>query len=76
MPNLSCLPTADLCDLCATNSGRTNANRACCRLRELAQSPRHQQAAYARQLTWEQREELRPRLAAEIARLKKLKGNS
>lgn len=60
------------CILCATNSARTSP-MPCCALRQLAMSPRHQQAAYAKGLTQDERDALRPRLAAEILRLKELK---
>ncbi|MGK5049508.1 hypothetical protein ACQ4WP_26970 [Janthinobacterium sp. GB4P2] len=61
------------CEWCATNAGRTHADRKCCQLRRLAMSPRHAQAAHAESLTKEERDELRPRLKAEIARLKELR---
>jgi hypothetical protein len=61
-----------ICPDCETNSGRTNANRSCCKLRRLALAPRHQQAAFAAGLTEVERNELRPRLVAEIKRLKGL----
>jgi hypothetical protein len=60
------------CPDCKTNSGRTNANRTCCKLRRLATAPRHQQAEFAKDLTEVERNELRPRLVAEIKRLKGL----
>ena len=62
-----------LCDWCQTNSGRIKKGRHCCDLRELANAPREAQAAYAKGLTDDQRNELRPRLVAEIARLKQLR---
>lgn len=61
------------CEWCTTNAGRTHADRPCCQLRDLAMSPRHAQAAFAEGLTEEGRDELRPRLKAEIARLKELR---
>lgn len=61
-----------ICIWCKTNAGRTHGDRPCCQLRALAQAPRHVQAEYAKGLTQEQREALRPRLAAEIKRLKAL----
>lgn len=66
----------EICTWCKTNAGRTNAHRPCCQLRALAQAPRHVQAEHAQGLTQEQRDELRPLLAAEKKRLKSLKTNS
>lgn len=61
------------CDWCLTNSGRVKKGRPCCDLRELANAPRAAQAAYAKGLTEEQRNELRPRLIGEMARIKALR---
>lgn len=61
------------CDLCLSNSGRTNAKRGCCVLLDLAQSPRHVREAYAASLTETERDELRPRMKVEMERLKELR---
>lgn len=63
----------DRCSWCATNAGRTHASRPCCKLRRLAQAPRHAQAAYGAALTEQERAALRPQLAAEMKRLKELR---
>lgn len=63
----------ELCDWCLTNSGRTNATRPCCFLRSLAQAPRHARAAHGASLSEEEKMALRPRLAAEIERLRGLR---
>ncbi|MBB5200797.1 hypothetical protein HNR39_002639 [Glaciimonas immobilis] len=65
----------NLCSFCEANAGRINANRECCQLRDLAQSPRHTQAAYGASLTESARVALRPKLVEEIKRLKLLKLN-
>ncbi len=62
-----------MCGWCAVNSGLTHAFRECCKLRRLAQAPRHDQAAYAATLTLPQREELRPLLVTEMKRIKGLR---
>lgn len=67
---------SEICMWCKTNAGRTNATRPCCQLRALAQAPRHLQAEYAKGLTQEQRDELRPRLTAEKKRLTRIKTTS
>jgi len=61
-----------ICDWCAVDSGRTHGQRKCCILRRLASAPRHLQAQYASTLTADERDELRPRLLAEMQRLKAL----
>lgn len=61
------------CEWCAINAGRTHATRPCCVLRRLAQAPRQAQIDHAAALTPAARDELRPRLKAEIKRLKELK---
>lgn len=63
----------EICTWCETNAVRTHATRPCCKLRRLAQAPRHAQAAYAKGLTEEERNELRPQLLAEMKRLKGLR---
>ena len=61
------------CDWCLSDSGRTKKGRACCELRMLANAPRAVQAAHGKTLTEAERDELRPRLQAEIERLKTLR---
>ncbi len=62
----------DPCHWCQTNAGRTQAARKCCQLRALALSPRHAQAEYAKGLSMDEKNALRPVLTAEIERLKGL----
>jgi hypothetical protein len=66
-------PSQEPCAWCLTNAGRTHANRKCCQLRRLAMAPRHAQAEFAKSLTDGERAALRPRLAAEIKRLRALR---
>lgn len=61
------------CEWCAINSGRTHANRKCCQLRRLASSPRHVRVEFAQTLTDTEQADLRPRLSAEIKRLRDLR---
>ena len=61
------------CDWCVINAGRTHANRPCCKVRMLAQAPTHTLKAYAETLTQDERDALRPKLAAEKKRLRELK---
>ena len=58
------------CEWCEVNGGRTHATRECCVLRRLAIAPRHEQAAYAAELSVEEKNALRPVLQAEVRRLK------
>lgn len=62
------------CALCLTNAGRTHAERECCRIRRIAQAPRHQQQRIAEGMTMEERNEIRPKIVAEVERLKKMRG--
>jgi hypothetical protein len=57
------------CLLCATNSARTSPLPCC----QLAQSPRHVQAEHGKSLTQDERDALRPRLTAEIVKLRGIK---
>ena len=61
------------CELCETDSAQTNANRECCKLREIAKAPRHHQLAIAQTMTKDEREEIRPLLIEEKARLNRRK---
>lgn len=63
----------ELCLWCKVNSGRVKKGRPCCDLRSLANAPKKAQAAYAEGLTDEQRNDLRPRLIAEMARIKQIR---
>ena len=60
------------CDWCAVNAGRTHAARPCCQIRRIAQAPYHQQEIIAARMTEDERRELRPRIKAEIERLRQL----
>ena len=62
--------SATICEWCATDACRTHANRKCCQLRRLANSPRHVRVEYAKTLTDSEQADLRPRLSAEIKRLR------
>ena len=62
--------SAAICEWCATHAGRTHANRKCCQLRRLAMSPRHVRVEFAKTLTDAEQADLRPRLSAEIKRLR------
>lgn len=62
-----------ICEWCAVNAGRTHATRECCRLRRIAQAPRKQQELMAARMTEDERRELRPRIKAEIERLRALR---
>lgn len=62
--------TNSKCELCQTDSLRTS-NRECCKLRELAKAPRHQQLEVSQSMTKGERETIRPLLIEEKARLKR-----
>lgn len=61
------------CAHCPTNSPMTVKGRDCCELRRMAQLPRKALEAIATRMTATEKDELRPRLAAEKQRLKGLK---
>ena len=62
-----------ICELCLTDSGRTNANLECCKLRAIAGAPYKMQLLLADKMTAAEREEIRPKIVAEKARLRKLR---
>ena len=61
------------CAWCLTNAGRTHANRECCRIRMIAQAPRHVQQEIAKGMTMEERNNMRPMILVEVERLRSLK---
>lgn len=62
-----------MCQHCQTNAGRTTAGAECCELRRLANAPVHVIQAHTARMNYEQREALRPILAAERKRLRELR---
>ena len=60
------------CELCQTDSPLTT-NRECCKLRELAKAPRHQQLSVAQTMTKDERDTIRPLVIEETARLNRRK---
>lgn len=63
----------DKCSWCQVNSGRTHANRECCKLRRLAQAPRHLILEYVKTLSEDEKAALRADLIEEKKRLKEIK---
>jgi hypothetical protein len=59
------------CENCEKDSPIYDVKLDCCKLRMLAHAPRHAQAEHGKSLTQAERDELRPKLIAEIQRLKK-----
>ena len=64
------MATEDKCGWCQVNSGRTHANRECCKLRRLAQAPRGYILEYVKTLTEAEKTALRADLIEEKKRLK------
>ena len=62
-----------ICELCLTDSGKINANLDCCKLRAIAGAPYKQQLMMADKMTAAEREEIRPKIVAEKARLRKIR---
>lgn len=62
-----------MCELCQTDSSRTNANRECCRIRRLAKAPKHIKSAYWLGLSATEREAQQPELVAMAAHIRKLR---
>ena len=63
----------DKCEWCLINSGRTHASRECCKLRRLAQAPRHVLLDYAKTLSEDEKIALRTAITDERVRLRGLK---
>lgn len=63
----------DKCSWCQLNSGRTHANRECCKLRRLAQAPRGYILEYVKTLPEAEKTALRADLIEEKKRLKEIK---
>jgi hypothetical protein len=61
------------CELCKTNSGRTNSNLECCQIRYLAQMPNNRLLQAVDSLNRAERAILRPKIEAERKRLRNLK---
>lgn len=61
------------CEWCQVNSGRTHANRECCKLRRLAQMPKAMLVEYVKGMTEEAKTKLREDLKTEKLRLKEIR---